>query len=300
MEITTWLVVMTREFPDELLSAFLDNELCPAERAQVEQHLAASTADRQLLAELKTLRSEVGSLPPVTVSPGFADRVVRAAVAEAQKQQVALAPSRQSARRRLAIATGAVAALALSLLLFLRPWQGARPEPGPVIVKTDPIESTVPIETTVEKTVAKVVAIKDQFLAALVATAPSDSEAVVLRVRVGKDVRLSEALDAALNKVGISPLASDASSAAIPWQESYRRLLETKYGSTAGGPNEKLLTSTVAAAEALFIEAPLERVDARRWQLSPKRSSSRWPSMPRGSWFWPADRIRKKGKASSR
>src|SRR3954454_13894859 len=75
--VTTWLVVMTREFPDELLSAFLDNELSPAERAQVEQHLAASTADSQLLAELKTLRNEVGSLPPVTVSPGFADRVVR-------------------------------------------------------------------------------------------------------------------------------------------------------------------------------------------------------------------------------
>jgi hypothetical protein len=210
----------------------------------------------------------------VTVSPGFADRVVRAAVAEAQKQQVALAPSRQSARRRLAIATGAVAALAASLLLFLRPWQATRLEPGPVVVKTDPIENrvpienTVPIENAVEKTVAKVVAIKDQFLAALVATAPSDSEAVVLRVRVGKDVRLSEALDAALNKVGISPLASDASSAAVPWQESYRRLLETKYGSTAGGPNEKLLTSTVAAAEALFIEAPLERVDAALAALS--------------------------------
>jgi len=35
-DVTTWLVVMTREFPDELLSALLDDELAPAERAQVE------------------------------------------------------------------------------------------------------------------------------------------------------------------------------------------------------------------------------------------------------------------------
>src|SRR4051794_2016738 len=83
--VTTWLVVMTREFPDELLSAFLDDELSPAERTQVEKHLAASEADRLLLAELKSLRSDVASLPQATVSPDFADRVVRAAVAEAEK-----------------------------------------------------------------------------------------------------------------------------------------------------------------------------------------------------------------------
>src|SRR3954453_16957515 len=106
---------MTREFPDELLSAFLDNELSPAERAQVEQHLAASTADRQLLAELKTLRGEVGSLPTVTVTPGFADRGVRAAVAEAEKQHVSLAPKRHAARRRMAVVTIGAAALAACL-----------------------------------------------------------------------------------------------------------------------------------------------------------------------------------------
>ena len=69
---------MTREFPDELLSAFLDDELSPAERTQVEQHLAKSEADRQLVAELKSLRGDVAALPQVAVNPDFADRVVRA------------------------------------------------------------------------------------------------------------------------------------------------------------------------------------------------------------------------------
>src|SRR6476659_179110 len=89
IDITTWLVVMTREFPDELLSAFLDDELTPAERAMVEKYLAASEADRQLLAELEALRGDLKSLPTGMVSPAFADRVVQADVAEAQKHSAA-------------------------------------------------------------------------------------------------------------------------------------------------------------------------------------------------------------------
>ena len=70
---------MTREFPDELLSAYLDGELSPADRAQVERHLANNEADRSLLSELQALRSEVAALPPAAISSDFADRVVQAA-----------------------------------------------------------------------------------------------------------------------------------------------------------------------------------------------------------------------------
>src|SRR4051812_5288277 len=78
---------MTRDFPDELLSAFLDNELSPAERATVEQHLADNANDRQLLTELKSLRCDLAALPQVAVKADFADRVVRAAVTAAQQRQ---------------------------------------------------------------------------------------------------------------------------------------------------------------------------------------------------------------------
>src|SRR4051812_47810940 len=75
---------MTREFPDELLSAFIDDELTPAEREQVEQNLATSESSRKLVAELRSLRGEVAALPTVTVNDSFTDRVLQAAIAAAQ------------------------------------------------------------------------------------------------------------------------------------------------------------------------------------------------------------------------
>ena len=83
---------MTRPFPDELLSAFLDDELNPADREQVEQHLATSDADRLLVAELQRLRGEVASLPPAEVSSDFTDRVLAAALAEAERSGMAIGP----------------------------------------------------------------------------------------------------------------------------------------------------------------------------------------------------------------
>ncbi len=44
---------MKDELQNELLSAYLDGELSPAERAEVEQFLAANPAARKLLEELR-------------------------------------------------------------------------------------------------------------------------------------------------------------------------------------------------------------------------------------------------------
>ena len=83
---------MTRPFPDELLSAFLDDELEPADREQVEQHLATSEADRQLVADLRRLRGDVAALPQATVDDDFTDRVLAAALAGAEKKGMAVGP----------------------------------------------------------------------------------------------------------------------------------------------------------------------------------------------------------------
>lgn len=61
---------------DELLSAYLDGELSPADRAQVDALLAEREDYRAALAELRSLRSNMLTLPPVKVSAGFYDRVL--------------------------------------------------------------------------------------------------------------------------------------------------------------------------------------------------------------------------------
>lgn len=48
---------------DELLSAYLDDELTPAERARVDERLASDPAARQLLEELRAVSQEMKSLP---------------------------------------------------------------------------------------------------------------------------------------------------------------------------------------------------------------------------------------------
>lgn len=84
---------MTTEFPDELLSAFIDDELTPAEREQVEQHLATTESSRKLVAELRSLRGEVAALPTVTVNESFADRVLQAAMAAARAEGLPTGPA---------------------------------------------------------------------------------------------------------------------------------------------------------------------------------------------------------------
>jgi hypothetical protein len=247
---------MTREFPDELLSAFLDDELSQAERAQVERHLATSEPDRQLLAELKSLRGDLASLPQAVVSPDFADRVVQAAVAEAEKNHGAsatIAPAPATASRRhsrrwmVGAAVASAAALAACFLLVLQSWRGGQqpqPQPGGDLVITPP----APVQ--------QVLAIKDQLVNALTASVPNKDETIVLRLRVGKDVQLAAALDAALAKAGISTLAANLPSGAAQWQQAYRSSFEAKY--SAGSDTSDL----IAAAEAVFIDAPLERLES--------------------------------------
>jgi hypothetical protein len=248
---------MTREFPDELLSALLDDELSPSERAKVERHLAASEADRQLLAELKSLRADVATLPKTTVTPGFADRVVRAAVTEAERLNghrglVSKAPpgvKHFSKRRMVGAAAASAAALAASfLLLVAQPW---RPAANP--------NSAQPLVVIPVPGVNHAVALKDQLLQALRVATPAEGEAVVLRLRVGKDVPLADALESALGKAGIAARLSADPAATAALVAAYGRALEAKYGPGAAKSDNPTLAD---AAAAVFISAPLERLEA--------------------------------------
>jgi anti-sigma factor RsiW len=64
---------------DELLSAYLDNELAPDERARVDKRLAADPAARQLLEQLRAVSHVVKDLPPAPLGADIRDTVLRRA-----------------------------------------------------------------------------------------------------------------------------------------------------------------------------------------------------------------------------
>jgi anti-sigma factor RsiW len=251
---------MTREFPDELLSAHLDGELTDAERAKVERLLAASPPDRQLFEDLKSLRGELASLPRAEVSPDFADRVVQAAVAEAEKYNeargvVSRAPPvpRHFWRRWKygAAAASAVALAACGLLVVLLRRHSAEPQPGQAV---GPIAMT---PDGAKEAVIAVASLPEQLLSALTNAAPKNRDAVVLRLKVAKGVSVTEALDKALGKAGIGELAGNVPGAATLIQEAYLQSLAGNNGNGA-----------TSAAEAIFIEAPFGSLQGALTELA--------------------------------
>ncbi len=231
---------MTRDLPDELLSAYLDGEVSAEERAAVEAHLATSATDRQLLAELRSLRRDMALLPAAAVSPDFAQRVVQAAVAAKAAASAAASVSKADNRGRgrwlwAAAAAGAAAACLLVAATF---W---RPDPNPVAGGP--------------QTPA------DPLIAALHSAVPEEGKAVVLRLRLPKDMQVERALAAALATAGVGSKAADANTGAGEFGAAYRSQLARQIGADAAD-------ATVAAAEAIFVEAPLANLEKLLTELA--------------------------------
>jgi hypothetical protein len=258
---------MSREFPDEFLSALIDDELTPEERASVERHLANNAADRQLLTELRSLRGDLRSLPQVSVDPEFADRVVRAAMAAAESPPradestvVIVKPAAASGRhyRSWAAGVGILAtALAAGLLMFFQPWGESPPHLGQGKVAVGQKKGSVsqPQESpgNVPDAPGGSSATEAQFAAVLQQAAAADGDVIVLRLDVRGEQSLEDALDAALAKAGIAALPGNAPPVdyAPSLVRGYRQQLA-----------EKNVTpdATAPAAEALLVEAPLDRL----------------------------------------
>ena len=240
---------MSRDFPDELLSAYLDGELSPDERAGVERHLASCEADRQLLDELRALRRDMAELPRATAKPGFAERVVKAALASpVQPAGVlsAVVPPRKRSRIALAAVIVATAACAL---LFARLWW---------------LPATNTERTPLAQIEQPVLTLAEQLIAALRASAPGEGEAAVLRLRLPRQISASAALDAALRSAGIQQLsATDVTKVATDLGAEYRKQIAIQNAAKSeGGGDSEGGAAGVPAADALFIEAPLAQLEA--------------------------------------
>ena len=64
-------------FPEELISAFLDDELSPSERQHVESKLADHPEMRQVLADLQEQSQAIQDLPKYQLGNDFADRLMK-------------------------------------------------------------------------------------------------------------------------------------------------------------------------------------------------------------------------------
>ncbi|MFL5580673.1 MAG: anti-sigma factor family protein [Gemmatimonadaceae bacterium] len=148
---------MTDHVADEL-SAYLDEELSPADQARVERHVAACAACGAELAELRRVAMHARALPDREPSPATADALWARIAAGARFPDAAVAPAAGAAvtplvtRRRhtvtFSIPQLVAAGLVLALLSGGVAWQVLRGRAREtVIAKTDTVRVLEPTAT---------------------------------------------------------------------------------------------------------------------------------------------------------
>ncbi|MBX3413337.1 MAG: zf-HC2 domain-containing protein [Pirellulales bacterium] len=92
-------LTMTELSRDELIGAYLDGELSAEEKARAEQLLAESAESRQVLEELRALRSRLQGLPRMTLPADFSQLVLQRAEREMVLGMPAAAATRATVTR---------------------------------------------------------------------------------------------------------------------------------------------------------------------------------------------------------
>jgi hypothetical protein len=213
--------MMPHDSFNERLSAYLDGELAPAEREEVDVLLRQQPELAEALDQARQLGEEIRQLPAHSLGPKFADRVLAAA----QQNRAGAGPAAKTTRRWLAAAFAITALAALMLaMVALRP--------GP----DDVIQPQPPQLSTAERTVAGLLADADE------------GKAVILRLRLTKEEIRGKVLDQALAAHGIlAAPATGVNPAARETAQAYKALAEQ--ASQAG-----------VAADVVFIEAEATRL----------------------------------------
>ena len=255
---------MAADFSDERISAYFDGELPADERAAVEDLLANSAEHRSLLQDMAAIRGEFQLLPKLRLGDDFTQRVVAAAVeAAAIEAKTAassaplLTPGSVLRKRRfwnspLVAIPGLAAAALAAVLVAQRSWGPSTTRPPTVTVKPELI-STVPAPVEPSAT--------ERAIAQLRQATPAQDEALVVRMRVPASTLTDRGVDAALVKGGIRLGRADQAMLANHVGSQYRKKV-----SSPGG-------STVAASDALFVEAPLEQLEATLAELNQRSAA---------------------------
>jgi anti-sigma factor RsiW len=147
--------------PEELLSAYLDGEATPAERAQVEQRLADSSEWRSVLEELRSTRELLLGASVREAPTGFWDGVLHPEIAPplpaAPVRGIDSAPSRRRSRV-IAWVAGAAAAAAIAAVLLVPGQSRVKPAVATLVsrhavrssVSEDPVSQLAPVSKPVK------------------------------------------------------------------------------------------------------------------------------------------------------
>lgn len=122
---------------DELLSAYLDDELSAEERARVDEHLAGNADARRLLAELRALTETLHQAPREAAPRSMTDAVLQAA----EQRMLSVDAQRDAGRGGSSLPIGrsrrgwfwAVAAIAAAVMLMV----SQQEEPAPTVAKSN-------------------------------------------------------------------------------------------------------------------------------------------------------------------
>lgn len=125
---------------EELLSAFLDDELLPDARAEVEAHLAESAGWRAQLAEVRETRDLVRALPVREAPGGFWDSLLEPNIA------APIPIARRGRAHRATAWLAGVAAAAVVAAVVLVPGESRVKPPVATMVSTHAARSSLGVE----------------------------------------------------------------------------------------------------------------------------------------------------------
>ncbi len=211
---------MPHESFDERLSAYLDGQLSPAERDEVEALLRQRPDQVQVLQQLRQLGEGIRTLPQHSLGSQFADRVV----ATIEQAQSAPAPALRPRRGWLLAAAGTIAAVAAAIVVM-------------IVVRPDTDDVAQPPALSPE----------EQAVAAVLGEA-QEGQAVIVRLRLTKDAIRGKALDQALAAQGIAAAPATAVNPAA--RESAEAYKSKAHSDQQPG----------SAADVLFIEADQDKL----------------------------------------
>jgi len=217
--------------PHELLSAYLDGQVTPRERQQVEQHLRACATCANELETLRYAKDLLQTLPPVSLPRAFTLSEAQVGIATAHRRRAHLVTYLQGA-------TALVAALLL------------------VVVAGDALRLGVPratlmpaaVEKAVVVTVVVEVQVTPELLAAPMAAQAPAAQAIAAEAEVEPELFAEAMVTGAPAEEAAVAAQAEPRAAAKATEYEMEALSATPFGAPAGmgaGPEETL---SVAAA----------------------------------------------------